>query len=71
MRKLGGARDFGVGRFRPAEADIVGDGGGKHHAVLRHERDARAQIRRIEIGEPHTVERYAPGGRDRSSATCR
>ena len=59
MCVLGGTRDLGIGSVRAAEADIVAHGGGEHHAVLRHQRDARAQFRRIEIREPHAVERDA------------
>ena len=47
----------------PAEADIVAHRGGEHHAVLRHQRDARTQVRRIEIGKAHAVERDAAGDR--------
>ena len=44
VRELGGALDLGVARVRPAEADVVGDRSREHHGVLRHQRDARAQI---------------------------
>ena len=63
MGMLGRARDFGIGSLGAAEADIVAHRGCEHHAVLRHERDARAQLRRIEIGKAHAVERDASGGR--------
>ena len=61
--ELCGAHDFGVGGIGPAEADIVAYGSREHHAVLRHQRDARAQLRRIEIGKANAVERDAAGGR--------
>ena len=61
MRVLGGARDLGVGRIRPAEANIVAHRACEHNAVLRHQRNPRPQLRRIEIGEPHTVKCDASG----------
>ena len=68
MGMLGGARDIGIGCAGSAEADIVAHRGREHHAVLRHQRDTRTQIRRIEIGERDAVERDAAGGSDRRSA---
>ena len=61
MRVLGCARDLGVGRIRPAEANIVAHRACEHHAVLRHQRNPRPQLRRIEIGKPHTVKCDASG----------
>ena len=61
VRKLRGMRDFGVGCVETAEADIVAHRGREHHAVLRDERDARAQVRRVEVGQNHAVERDPPG----------
>ena len=56
---LGRARDIRIRSLGPAEADIVAHGRSEHDAVLRHERDAGAQLRRIEIGQADTVERNA------------
>src|SRR5215510_9818234 len=61
MSKLGRAFDLGVARARPAEADIVADGSGKDDSVLRHERNAPAQRKRIDIDERSGVEFHHAG----------
>ena len=62
MGVLGGPHDIGIGSVRAAEADVVARRGGEHHAVLRHQRDAGTQLSRIEVHEPHAVERDIAGG---------
>ena len=56
-RLLGRAPHVGVGRLRPAEPDVVGGGRTEHDGILRHQRDAPAQLHRVGIRDAHAVER--------------
>ncbi len=54
----------------PAVADVVGDGAGEDHRVLRDQRDVLAQIGRIEIGDIDAVEQDAAILRREDSAAA-
>jgi hypothetical protein len=60
MREVGGALDLAIGCAGPAEADVFPRGGGEHHRILRHQRDAGAQLARIGIPDRNAVERDHP-----------
>ena len=63
MGEIGGALDLGIGGVGPAEADVFARGGGEHHRILRHQRDARAHLARIGRPDRHAVERDRAGRR--------
>jgi len=48
--------DLGVRCFRPPEPNVLGNRRGKHHRVLRHQRDASAQFLRVGIADSHAIE---------------
>lgn len=60
LRGAGGAFDLGICRVGAAIADIVGDGAGEDHRLLRHEADMAADVLRVGQGEIDTVDGDAP-----------
>src|SRR5262249_59229092 len=55
-REFGRARDLGVARLGPAEADVVGDGSGENSGVLRYQRGLPTQRGRIGVAQRYAVE---------------
>ncbi len=62
-RHVGGALDIGIRRAGPPEADILAHGSREDRGILRHQRDARAQGRRIGVGDRNAVETDKARGR--------
>jgi hypothetical protein len=60
MGEIGGALDFGIAGIGPAETNVFARAGGEYHGVLRHQRDARAQLARIGSLDRHPSSEIEP-----------